>query len=39
MEENKMNQIINCPHCGEFLGNASDLDECPICRQSLINEE
>ena len=26
-----MEKVINCPFCGEFLGDVSDLEECPIC--------
>lgn len=28
-------KFIICPRCKEFLGDVSDLDECPICRYEL----
>jgi len=29
---------INCPFCGEFLGDVSDMDECPICGREFIRD-
>ena len=31
----KNKKLIYCKQCGEFIGNANDLEECPICCQDL----
>lgn len=33
-----MKKAINCPFCGEFLGDVSELDECPICGREFVRE-